>query len=110
MSFEIPAGLTELLQDFTVDVLRRRPADLYQFAAEYFREAKERRSTPPHSAAAAAAANFTGKKGVSFGAGGPGGGSGGNQEEGHVSHSVNCRDEPDEEEEDEDDEEFIGQA
>lgn len=108
MSFEIPAGLTELLQDFTVDVLRRRPADLYQFAAEYFREAKERRSTPPHSAAAAA--NFTGKKGVSFGAGGPGGGSGGNQEEGHVSHSVNCRDEPDEEEEDEDDEEFIGQA
>lgn len=107
MSFDIPAGLTELLQDFTVDVLRRRPADLYQFAAEYFREARERRSAP-HSAAAT---NFTGKKGVSFGAGGPGGGSGGNQEEGHVSHSVNCRDEPDEEdEEDEDDEEFIGQA
>lgn len=36
MSFEIPAGLTELLQDFTVAVLRQRPGDLYQFAAEYF--------------------------------------------------------------------------
>lgn len=102
MSFDIPAGLTELLQDFTVDVLRRRPADLYQFAAEYFCEAKERRSTPH------AAANFTGKKGVSFGAGGPGGGSGGNQQDEHVAHSVNCRDEPDEE--DEDDEEFMGQV
>lgn len=36
MSFEIPAGLTDLLQDFTVAVLKERPSDLVQFAADYF--------------------------------------------------------------------------
>lgn len=43
MNFEIPSGLTDLLQDFTVAVLRQRPADLYLFAADYFGEAYERR-------------------------------------------------------------------
>jgi len=36
MSFEIPAGLTQMLQDFTVAVLRTKPPDLYKFAAEHF--------------------------------------------------------------------------
>ena len=36
MSFDIPPGLTELLQGFTVAVLRERPANLVQYAAEYF--------------------------------------------------------------------------
>uniref|UniRef100_A0A670JMD0 RIIa domain-containing protein n=1 Tax=Podarcis muralis TaxID=64176 RepID=A0A670JMD0_PODMU len=33
---EIPPGLTELLQGYTVEVLRHRPPDLLAFAAEYF--------------------------------------------------------------------------
>ncbi|XP_033745430.1 cAMP-dependent protein kinase type II regulatory subunit-like isoform X1 [Pecten maximus] len=36
MNFEIPPGLTDLLQDFTVSVLKERPPDLVQFAADYF--------------------------------------------------------------------------
>ncbi|XP_054243290.1 cAMP-dependent protein kinase type II-alpha regulatory subunit isoform X2 [Indicator indicator] len=36
MSIEIPPGLTELLQGYTVEVLRHRPADLLRFAADYF--------------------------------------------------------------------------
>lgn len=43
MNFEIPDGLTELLQDFTVEVLRKRPADLLQFAAQYFEELVDKR-------------------------------------------------------------------
>jgi hypothetical protein len=44
-NFEIPAGLSDLLQEFTVSVLRKRPADLHQFAADYFKEVNDRRST-----------------------------------------------------------------
>ena len=36
MNFEIPEGLTDMLQDFTVEVLRSRPKDLVHFAAQYF--------------------------------------------------------------------------
>nr|XP_020651076.1 cAMP-dependent protein kinase type II-alpha regulatory subunit [Pogona vitticeps] len=36
MSIEIPPGLTELLQGYTVEVLRHRPPDLLGFAADYF--------------------------------------------------------------------------
>ncbi|XP_038067586.1 cAMP-dependent protein kinase type II regulatory subunit-like isoform X3 [Patiria miniata] len=36
MSIEIPSGLTDLLQDFTVAVLRERPDDLVEFAAQHF--------------------------------------------------------------------------
>ncbi|KAH3817123.1 hypothetical protein DPMN_118652, partial [Dreissena polymorpha] len=42
MSFEIPDGLTDLLQDFTVAVLKKRPPDLVKFAAEYFNKLKEK--------------------------------------------------------------------
>ena len=38
MNFEIPDGLTDLLQDFTVEVLRKRPDDLLAFAARYFED------------------------------------------------------------------------
>lgn len=43
MNFEIPDGLTDLLQDFTVEVLRKRPADLLTFAAHYFEELLDKR-------------------------------------------------------------------
>ncbi|XP_061628782.1 endoplasmin [Phyllopteryx taeniolatus] len=43
MSIEIPAGLTELLQRFTVEVLRNQPGDLLDFALQYFTRLNERR-------------------------------------------------------------------
>lgn len=43
MNFEIPEGLTDLLQDFTVEVLRKRPSDILAFAAQYFDELIEKR-------------------------------------------------------------------
>ena len=42
MNFEIPPGLTDLLQEFTVAVLRQKPNDLVEFAALYFNERYER--------------------------------------------------------------------
>ena len=49
MSFEIPPGLTAMLQDFTVAVLRQKPPDLYKFAAEHFNNlyAQKRGSAAP---------------------------------------------------------------
>jgi len=41
MSFEIPPGLTAMLQNFTVSVLRNKPPDLLEFAHEYFRSLYE---------------------------------------------------------------------
>ncbi|XP_051548668.1 cAMP-dependent protein kinase type II-beta regulatory subunit [Myxocyprinus asiaticus] len=41
MSIEIPEGLTELLQSFTVEVLRNQPGDLLEFALQYFTRLKE---------------------------------------------------------------------
>lgn len=32
----VPEGLTELLEEFAVTVLKERPVDLVQFAAHYF--------------------------------------------------------------------------
>lgn len=46
----IPPGLTELLQGYTVQVLRQRPSDLVDFAVDYFtrlREARALASSPP---------------------------------------------------------------
>ena len=43
MNFEIPVGLTDLLQDFTVAVLKERPPDLKQFAADYFAKLNEQK-------------------------------------------------------------------
>ncbi|KAL8610218.1 hypothetical protein ACOMHN_038913 [Nucella lapillus] len=36
MSFDIPTGLTDMLQEFTLHILRQRPSDLVTFAANYF--------------------------------------------------------------------------
>ncbi|KAB1264021.1 cAMP-dependent protein kinase type II-alpha regulatory subunit [Camelus dromedarius] len=47
---QIPPGLTELLQGYTVEVLRQQPPDLVDFAVDYFtrlREARSQASTPP---------------------------------------------------------------
>lgn len=44
MSFEIPPGLTDLLQEFTVAVLRERPPDLVSFAANYFNKLNDKRN------------------------------------------------------------------
>ncbi|KAI5095186.1 protein kinase, cAMP-dependent, regulatory, type II, alpha A, partial [Silurus meridionalis] len=44
MSIEIPAGLTELLQGYTVEVLRQRPPDLVEFAVQYFTRLRDTRS------------------------------------------------------------------
>ncbi len=44
MSFEVPIGLTELLQDFAIAVLRERPPELVAFASEYFTRLRDSRS------------------------------------------------------------------
>ena len=41
MSIEFPEGLTELLQGFTVEVLRNQPRDLLEFALQYFTQLKD---------------------------------------------------------------------
>jgi cAMP-dependent protein kinase regulator len=43
MNFSIPEGLTDLLQDFTVEILRNRPKDLVLFGAQYFNNLLEKR-------------------------------------------------------------------
>ena len=43
MNLEVPVGLTTLLQDFCVAVLRERPNDLVQFAADYFQNLNSNR-------------------------------------------------------------------
>lgn len=38
---EIPVGLKELLQGYTVEVLRRKPPDLVEFAVQHFTQILE---------------------------------------------------------------------
>lgn len=52
MSIEIPVGLTELLQGYTVEVLRQRPPDLVEFAVQYFTRLRDSRSQDGSGAAA----------------------------------------------------------
>ncbi|KAM4023292.1 cAMP-dependent protein kinase type II-alpha regulatory subunit [Anomaloglossus baeobatrachus] len=52
MSIEIPPGLTELLQGYTVEVLRQRPHDLVDFAVCYFTRLQEKRLQDGAGAAA----------------------------------------------------------
>ncbi|ROL49165.1 cAMP-dependent protein kinase type II-alpha regulatory subunit [Anabarilius grahami] len=63
MSIEIPVGLTELLQGYTVEVLRQRPPDLVEFAVQYFTRLRDTRN---QDGSGAAAATKTGGKGVMF--------------------------------------------
>ena len=44
MSIQIPPGLTELLQGFTVEILRQSPPDLVDFAVQYFTRLQNTRS------------------------------------------------------------------
>lgn len=46
MDLELPAGFTDLLQEFTVHVLQEKPDDIVEFAASYFMKLKlkEKRS------------------------------------------------------------------
>uniref|UniRef100_A0A8C7WJ30 cAMP-dependent protein kinase type II-alpha regulatory subunit n=1 Tax=Oncorhynchus mykiss TaxID=8022 RepID=A0A8C7WJ30_ONCMY len=48
MSIEIPAGLMDLLQGYTVEVLRRRPPDLVEFAIQYFTRLQDSRKHDTH--------------------------------------------------------------
>ncbi|KAK2091104.1 hypothetical protein P7K49_030388 [Saguinus oedipus] len=41
---QIPPGLTELLQGYTVEVLRQQPPDLVKFAVDYFTRLREARA------------------------------------------------------------------
>lgn len=60
---EIPVGLRELLQGYTVEVLRRRPPDLVEFAVQHFTQILEgqRREQRAKKSSAKPA-----KKGVTF--------------------------------------------
>ncbi|GFO42200.1 CAMP-dependent protein kinase type ii regulatory subunit [Plakobranchus ocellatus] len=49
MNFEIPPGLTDLLQEFTVAVLRSRPSNLESFAADYFNNLNQKVNGVPKS-------------------------------------------------------------
>lgn len=46
MDLELPAGFTDLLQEFTIQVLQDKPDDIVEFAANYFMKLKlkEKRS------------------------------------------------------------------
>lgn len=60
---EIPAGLKELLQGYTVEVLRRRPADLVEFAVQHFTRTLEVQRKDPKARKRSAR---PARKGVSF--------------------------------------------
>ncbi|KAA0711703.1 cAMP-dependent protein kinase type II-alpha regulatory subunit [Triplophysa tibetana] len=45
MSAEVPAGLTDLLMGFTLEVLKQRPEDLLEFAVRYFTRLRELKSS-----------------------------------------------------------------
>ena len=52
MNFPIPPGLTELMQEFTLVVLKERPTDLVDFAADYFiklRDSKKEYGAPANA-------------------------------------------------------------
>ncbi|XP_039402665.1 cAMP-dependent protein kinase type II-alpha regulatory subunit isoform X2 [Mauremys reevesii] len=61
MSIEIPPGLTELLQGYTVEVLRHRPPDLLGFAADYFTRLRDARDQEAAAAGARKGVNFDGE-------------------------------------------------
>lgn len=44
MSVDVPAGLTDLLKGYTLEVLKQRPVDLLEFAVQHFTSLRERRN------------------------------------------------------------------
>lgn len=89
MSIEIPEGLTELLQSFTVEVLRNQPTDLLEFALQYFTNLKDSETTGAAFGNDQNSATRTGKA-VNF-----------------IEETMQIDSENGEEEEEEDDEEFV---
>ncbi|KAI1882129.1 hypothetical protein AGOR_G00247500 [Albula goreensis] len=89
MSIEIPEGLTELLQSFTVEVLRNQPGDLLEFALQYFTQLRESESKEAALGNDQNSANRTGKA-VNF-----------------VEEAMQIDSENGEDDDDEDDEEFV---
>ncbi|KAM8752101.1 cAMP-dependent protein kinase type II-beta regulatory subunit isoform 1-T1 [Acanthopagrus schlegelii] len=89
MSIEIPEGLTELLQSFTVEVLRNQPRDLLEFALQYFTQLKEKETKEASFGNDQNSAPRPGKA-VNF-----------------IDEAMQIDSENGEEEEDDDDEEFI---
>uniref|UniRef100_A0A8C6Z0K2 cAMP-dependent protein kinase type II-alpha regulatory subunit n=8 Tax=Tinamidae TaxID=8803 RepID=A0A8C6Z0K2_NOTPE len=61
MSIEIPPGLTELLQGYTVEVLRHRPSDLLGFAADYFARLRDARDQEAAAGGGRRGVNFDGE-------------------------------------------------
>lgn len=90
MSIEIPEGLTELLQSFTVEVLRNQPRDLLEFALQYFTQLKEDESKEAPFGNDQNSAPRSGKA-VNF-----------------IDEAMQIDSENGEEEDEDDDEEFIG--
>uniref|UniRef100_A0A671XQ87 Protein kinase cAMP-dependent type II regulatory subunit beta n=1 Tax=Sparus aurata TaxID=8175 RepID=A0A671XQ87_SPAAU len=86
---EIPEGLTELLQSFTVEVLRNQPRDLLEFALQYFTQLKEKETKEASFGNDQNSAPRPGKA-VNF-----------------IDEAMQIDSENGEEEEDDDDEEFI---
>lgn len=91
MSIEIPEGLTELLQSFTVEVLRNQPRDLLEFALQYFTQLKDSETKEASFGNDQNSAPRPGKA-VNF-----------------IDEAMQIDSENGEEEEDDDDEEFIGE-
>lgn len=91
MSIEIPEGLTELLQSFTVEVLRNQPRDLLEFALQYFTQLKDSETKEASFANDQISAPRSGKA-VTF-----------------IDEAMQI-DSENGEEEDDDDEEFLGRA
>lgn len=60
---EIPAGLKELLQGYTVEVLRHRPHNLVEFAVQHFTQILENERNEQR---AKKCSNKSAKKGVTF--------------------------------------------
>lgn len=59
---EVPEGLSDLLQEFTIAVLRSRPKDLISFASEYFNKMQQKQSKDaPQKDSAPQTDNKTGK-------------------------------------------------
>lgn len=60
---EVPEGLSDLLQEFTIAVLRTRPKDLVRFASDYFNNMLQKQSKgAPQKDSAQQSDNKTGKQ------------------------------------------------
>ncbi|KAM4587402.1 protein kinase, cAMP-dependent, regulatory, type II, alpha, B [Odontesthes bonariensis] len=64
-SVEIPAGLKELLQGYTVEVLRRRPPNLVEFAVQHFTRVLESQKSEQRAKKSSARPEHQGVKTIS---------------------------------------------